>query len=161
MNRKLQVIDRPGPEEYSATLSVQTNLLEAKVQDPELADVLILVEHDEVYTVGRSVPVQEVALALPKPARWIEVGRGGEATFHGPGQLVAYPIFDLTRHGKDVHVYLRGLERAGIRCLARLGVKADVRNGLTGIWVQTPGSWKKIASIGIGVRRWVSATVSP
>lgn len=157
----VQIIDRLGPEEYSSTLSVQTNLLEAKIADRELDDLLVLVEHQEVYTVGRSVQPQIPQGNLKKPVRWIEVGRGGDATYHGPGQLVAYPIFDLERHGKDVHVFLRKLEAVGIRCLAQFGIRSERREGLTGIWVQTLSaegsrSWKKIASIGIGVRKWIS-----
>ncbi len=159
--RGLQVIDRHGPEEYSSTLSVQTNLLEAKIADRELDDLLVLVEHEEVFTVGRSVAPQVPEADLKKSVRWIEVGRGGDATFHGPGQLVAYPIFDLERHGKDVHVFLRKLESAGIRCLARFGIRGETRKGQTGIWVQQSGAeqgilWRKIASIGIGVRKWIS-----
>ena len=154
--RKLEVIDRPGPEEFSATLSVQTNLLEAKISDPELADVLLLVEHEPVYTLGRAAKKQVPQLPHAQSLRWLEIGRGGDATYHGPGQLVAYPIFDLNRHGRDVHVFLRALETAGIRCLSHFGVDAYVRPGLTGIWIGPAEDPKKICSIGIGVRKWVS-----
>ncbi|MFN8392011.1 MAG: lipoyl synthase [Bdellovibrionota bacterium] len=150
----LQVIDRQSPEEFSKTLEAQTNLLEAKVSDSSLPDYLILVEHQPVYTSGRGEPFQT---ALTGDVPWHEIGRGGKATFHGPGQLVAYPIFDLNRHGRDVHVYLRKLEEAGIACLARFGIQGYTRAGLTGIWTRDlAGEQKKIASMGIGVRKWVS-----
>lgn len=161
MEARLQIIDRQGPEEYSVTLGVQNNLLEAKVADRTLSDYLILVEHEEVYTTGRGVEFDTGAKNLlgrsGKPVPWIEVGRGGKATFHGPGQLVAYPIFDLERHGKDVHVYLRRLERVVSNALSGFGVQAEPREGLTGIWVRvSSGELKKVGSIGIGVRKWVS-----
>ncbi len=157
----LQIIDREGPEAYSATLSVQENLLAAKIADREMADVAIFVEHEPVFTVGRSVAKQEGIEVNGQTIPWVEVGRGGKATFHGPGQLVVYPILDLERHGKDIHVYLRRLEQVGIRCLKEFGIDADTREGLTGIWIRAGGEgsdrgWKKIASLGVGVKRWVS-----
>jgi lipoate-protein ligase B len=80
------------------------------------------------------------------------VGRGGDVTFHGPGQLVGYPLIDLTRHGRDVHAYLRGLEAVLIETLAQFGLTAQRAKGLTGVWIEQ----QKIASIGVGVRRWVT-----
>jgi lipoic acid synthetase len=158
----LHVIERRSPEEFSRTLEAQHNLLEAKIRDASLPDYLVLVEHQEVYTTGRSEAFQDGLTSSLKTASgevvpWREIGRGGKATFHGPGQLVAYPIFDLTRHGRDVHVFLRKLEEAGIRCLARFGIEGRPRAGLTGIWVHNAaGEWKKITSLGIGVRKWIS-----
>ena len=167
--RSLRIIDRGASEAFAQTLEAQTNLCNAKTADRSLPDYLVLVEHDHVYTTGRGVP------PTPVPARpgedevpWFEVGRGGQATYHGPGQLVAYPIFDLERHGKDVHLFLRSLERALVTMLARFGIASEPRTGLTGLWTRVPPQetdsdsggadeiWKKIASIGIGVRRWVS-----
>ena len=109
MERVLRVIQRQSPEEFSKTLAAQENLLELKIAEPETADLCILVEHQEVYTVGRSAPEQRELTARLRGADgqeipWVEIGRGGKATFHGPGQLVAYPIVDLSRHGRDVHV---------------------------------------------------------
>ena len=162
MERVLRVIQRQSPEEFSKTLAAQENLLELKIAEPETADLCILVEHQEVYTVGRSAPEQRELTARLRGADgqeipWVEIGRGGKATFHGPGQLVAYPIVDLSRHGRDVHVYLRKLENAGIDCLKRFGLQAEARPGLTGIWLKnSKDEWKKIASIGIGVRKWVT-----
>lgn len=161
MKPNLQIIERQGPEEFSVTLGVQTNLLEAKIGDRSLSDYLIFVEHEEVYTAGRGVPFDPAAQSLVgrngKVIPWVEIGRGGKATFHGPGQLVIYPIFDLERHGKDVHVFLRRLEKVVISALKGFGVDAYSREGLTGMWVTSEsGEPKKIGAIGIGVRKWIS-----
>lgn len=159
MKKKLQILDRSGPEDYSATLSVQTNLLEAKISDREISDMLILVEHSHVYTVGRKVEFQK-PLGKAQDVKWIEVGRGGEATYHGPGQLVAYPIFDLKKQGQDVHVFLRKLEEVGVDFFNKFGIQTQRINGFTGVW--TKGSEpkedipKKLMSIGIGARKWIS-----
>lgn len=155
MQRLLEVLDRQGPEDYSSSLSVQTNLLEAKIADADLPDLLMLVEHDHVYTVGRKVPFQNVE-GLAANVKWVEVGRGGQATYHGPGQLVAYPIFDLKNHGQDVHVFIRKLEQVGVNFLNNFGVQAKTIVGQTGVWVDTEHGAKKLVSIGIGVRKWVS-----
>ena len=159
MNKKLQILDRRGPEDYPATLSVQTNLLEAKISDRDISDMLILVEHSHVYTVGRKVEFQK-PLGKAKNVKWIEIGRGGQATYHGPGQLVAYPIFDLKKQEKDVHVFLRKLEEVGIDFFNKFGIQTQRIKGFTGVW--TKGSDpkehipKKLMSIGIGARKWVS-----
>ncbi len=158
----LRVIKRISPEPFEQTLEVQQNLLEAKISDPELVDFLILVEQEEVYTVGRGVAFQEEltkskSTSSGKAIPWFEIGRGGQATFHGPGQLVAYPIFDLNRHGRDVHIFLRKIEEAGIQTLRKFGFEASARPGLTGIWLKNiKDQWKKIASLGIGIKKWVS-----
>lgn len=94
---------------------------------------------------------------LGEPVPWLEINRGGQATFHGPGQVVAYPIFDLSAHGKDVHLFLRNLEEVVIRTLQRFSLIGYRREGLTGVWVDNAfGEPRKIASIGIGVSRWIS-----
>ena len=91
-------------------------------------------------------------LLTPREVPVHRVSRGGEVTFHGPGQLVGYPLIDLTNHGRDVHLYLRGLEAVLIEVLATYGIAAHREAGKTGVWVNE----KKIASIGVGVRRWVT-----
>ena len=155
-SRLMQIIDRPGPEEFSATLDVQYNLLEAKQSDRAMADVLILVEHAPVFTVGRSVAFQKPSQPNLASIPWVEIGRGGKATWHGPGQLTVYPIFDLLRHGKDVHVYLRKLEQLNLAVLARFGLEGFRKSGQTGVWIRKNGMDKKITSIGVGVRKWIS-----
>ena len=152
----LELLDRRRRETFPATLQLQTELVDAKVENRELSDALVLVEHEDVYTVGRGEPFQQPVDPRAREIKWIETGRGGKATYHGPGQLVAYPIFDLFRHGKDVHVYLRKLEDVGIDCLAQFDIEAFPREGLTGLWVEDESGYKKIMSIGVGVRRWIA-----
>lgn len=113
-------------------------------------DTLLLVEHPPVFTLGRGA--EEKNLLTPREVPVHRVSRGGEVTFHGPGQLVGYPLIDLTNHGRDVHLYLRGLEAVLIEVLATYGIAAHREAGKTGVWVNE----KKIASIGVGVRRWVT-----
>lgn len=151
-----KVIDREGPEDFATTLAFQQNLLNAKCEDRSLLDTLVLVEHEHIYTTGRGVDPQPATQVEDIQPKWVEIGRGGEATYHGPGQIVAYPIFDLEHHGKDVHVFLRMLEQAIIKTLAEFEIEGFCREGLTGVWVTQDGAPRKIASIGIGVRRWVT-----
>ena len=138
---------------YSVALARQEALVEAKVAAPDTTpDALLLLEHDPIYTMGRSrdrSSLQEPS-ALPYPVE--TVGRGGQATYHGPGQLVGYPILDLGRRGRDLHLYLRTIEEILIEALLAFNITGQRREGLTGVWVGP----RKIASIGVGVRRWVS-----
>lgn len=139
----------PGLVDYATALVWQQTLVEQRVA-AEIPDALVLLEHPPVFTLGRGG--DERYLLDPGQVPVHRVGRGGEVTFHGPGQLVGYPILDLKPHGKDVHRYLRLIEDVLIATLAEWGIGATRRNGLTGVWVGTD----KIASIGIGVRRWVT-----
>ena len=138
-----------GLMDYARTLTLQQTLVARRYAD-EIPDSLLLLEHPPVFTLGRGG--DEKYLLDPGQVPVHRVGRGGEVTFHGPGQLVGYPILDLRRHGKDVHRYLRRLEDVLITTLAEWDIVATRRDGLTGVWVGT----EKIASIGIGVRRWVT-----
>ena len=137
---------------YAEALALQENLVARKLADAAAPDTLLLLEHEPIYTIGRTPDRSSLRdpAALPHPL--VVTGRGGQATFHGPGQLIGYPILDLKPRGQDLHRYLRGLEEMLIDVCARCGVVAERREGLTGVWVGE----KKIASIGIGVRRWVS-----
>jgi lipoyl(octanoyl) transferase len=114
----------------------------------------VLLEHPPVITLGRRAEEGELHVPEGAEVEIVETDRGGKSTYHGPGQLVCYPIFDLRRHGQDVKRYCRDLEEALIRTLAPLGVDATRIEGLTGIWVDGPP--RKIASIGIHVSRWVT-----
>ncbi len=138
---------------YGIALARQESLVEKKIAAPDAApDTLLLLEHEAVYTMGRSrdrSSLQEPS-ALPYPVE--TVGRGGQATFHGPGQLVGYPILDLGRRGRDLHLYLRTIEEILIEALTAFDIAGQSRDGLTGVWVGP----RKIASIGVGVRRWMS-----
>jgi lipoate-protein ligase B len=121
-------------------------------------DVLLLLEHDAVYTTGRGGR-DENLLDLAEgdgEAAVVRIGRGGDATYHGPGQLVGYPIVDLRARGGDVHRYLRGLEVGLMRVLADFGLEGRMVPGRTGVWTGAPDVPRKIASIGIGVRRGIS-----
>lgn len=119
-------------------------------------DILILLEHPPVITLGRRSRGENLLLPADECARRgieiAEAGRGGDVTYHGPGQLVGYPIVDLNPLGRDLHAYLRGLEEVLIDALASFGVAGERMEGKTGVWV----GGEKIASIGVGVRRWIA-----
>jgi len=140
-----------GRVSYAEGVRVQESFLERKLLDPALPDQLYLLEHEPVYTVGRSVPLEE-ALGGGLPHPLVQVSRGGKITFHGPGQLVGYPLLDLRERGQDLHRHLRLLEEVLVELSRSVGVAASVRPGLTGVWVGE----RKLASIGVGVRRWIS-----
>jgi lipoyl(octanoyl) transferase len=124
------------------------------VLDGVIPDTIMLLEHPPVITLGRRA--DEAELHVPKGAdvEIVETDRGGKSTYHGPGQLVCYPILDLTRHGQDVKRYCRDLEEALIRTLAAVDVDATRIDGLTGIWLHPPP--RKIASIGVHIAKWVT-----
>lgn len=114
-------------------------------------DQILLLEHDPVYTIGRRRDRSSLGNThLPHPVE--ETNRGGQATFHGPGQLVGYFVFDLRESAPDLHVFLRWIEEGLIALLAAYGLTAQRREGLTGVWIHD----RKIASIGVGVRRWIT-----
>ena len=115
-------------------------------------EVLLLLEHLPVYTIGRTRDRSSLGSISNLPCPVFETNRGGQATYHGPGQLVGYPILDLARRGRDLHRYLRFLENFLQALCRHFGVVAESRPGLTGAWV----AQRKIASIGVGVRHWVS-----
>jgi lipoyl(octanoyl) transferase len=119
-----------------------------------IPDTVVLLEHPPVITLGRRAEEGELHVPEDADVEILETDRGGKSTYHGPGQLVCYPILDLKRHGQDVKRYCRDLEEALIRTLAPLGVEATRIEGLTGIWVDGPP--RKIASIGIHVSKWVT-----
>lgn len=137
---------------FEAALAEQDRLVTQR-QAGEISDTVLLLEHEPVYTIGRTRDRSSLRdpASLPHPV--IEINRGGQATWHGPGQLVGYLILDLHGYACDLHRYLRALEQAQIDFLHAQGVPAaDRREGLTGVWVED----RKIASIGVGVRRWVT-----
>jgi lipoyl(octanoyl) transferase len=117
-------------------------------------DTVLFLEHMPVITLGRRTEPGELHIPEDAEVEIVETDRGGKSTYHGPGQLVCYPIFDLTRHGQDVKRYCRDLEEALIRTLAPLGVEATRIEGLTGIWLEAPP--RKVASIGIHISKWVT-----
>jgi lipoyl(octanoyl) transferase len=128
--------------------------LSSQVAEGALPDTVILLEHPPVITLGRRTEDGELHVPEGAEVEIVETDRGGKSTYHGPGQLVCYPILDLTRHGQDVKRYCRDVEEALIRTLAPLGVEATRIEGLTGIWLERPP--RKIASIGIHISKWVT-----
>lgn len=113
---------------------------------------LILLEHQPVYTIGRLRDQSSLRDPARLPHPVVETNRGGQATYHGPGQLVGYPILDLRHRGQDLHAHLRMLEDVLIESCRHFGVNAGRREGLTGVWVDD----RKMASIGVGVKKWIS-----
>jgi lipoyl(octanoyl) transferase len=146
-----------GRVPYAEALELQRTVARERISGAIPEDVLLLVEHPPVVTFGRSAKAAHLtASAELLAARGIEVyevERGGDVTFHGPGQLVGYPIIDLKRHRQDLHWYLRQIEGALIDALASIGIPAARRAGLTGVWTATG---RKIASIGVHARDWVT-----
>jgi lipoate-protein ligase B len=145
-----------GRRGYGEVLELQRTMCRQRIAGEIAEDVLLLVEHDPVVTLGRGTRVESLPLPRPELERRgvevFEVERGGDVTFHGPGQLVGYPVLDLRHHREDLHWYLRRLEGGLIGGLGRLGVTAGPNPGLTGVWTRG----RKIASIGIHVKQWVT-----
>jgi lipoyl(octanoyl) transferase len=138
---------------YQEAWDLQRSLAGA-VSQGAIPDTVVFLEHPPVLTLGRRTDEGELHVPAGAEVDVIETDRGGKSTFHGPGQLVCYPILDLNRHGKDVKKYVRDLEEALIRTLAPLGVEATRLDGLTGVWLHRPP--RKIASIGVHISRWVT-----
>jgi lipoyl(octanoyl) transferase len=153
--RRLLVRDL-GTMQYAEALALQRATARARIAGDLDDDLLLLVEHPPVVTLGRSSKERHLlaspALLAARGVELFEVERGGDVTFHGPGQLVGYPIVDLKRHTQDLHWYLRQVEEALIRAVAPLGVVAGRNAGLTGVWT----SGRKLASIGVHARDWVT-----
>jgi lipoyl(octanoyl) transferase len=141
---------------YGPALELQRDLARRRITREIPRDLLLLVEHPPVITLGRGSHVAHLSTPREfldaKGIEVFEIERGGDVTFHGPGQLVGYPIFDLTEHRPDLHWFLRQLEQALIVGLEPLGLKGERRSGYTGVW--TGG--RKLASIGVHVRQWVT-----
>ena len=138
---------------YREAWELQRSVAEA-VSQGAIPDTILLLEHPPVITLGRRTDEGELHIPEGAEVELVETNRGGRSTFHGPGQLVCYPILDLRRHGQDVKRYCRELEEALIGTLARLGVEGERIEGLTGVWLTPPP--RKIASIGIHVSKWVT-----
>jgi lipoyl(octanoyl) transferase len=146
-----RLIHLPEPVAYADGLRLQEEAVAALLAGTG-GEVVYLLEHQPVYTIGRLRDHSSLRnpTLLPHPA--VETNRGGQATYHGPGQLTGYPILDLTRRDRDLHRHLRALEEALIRACTALGLTATRRDGLTGVWIDD----RKLASIGVGVRKWVT-----
>jgi lipoyl(octanoyl) transferase len=156
-----------GRIDFASALAMQEELVARKREDLDAPDEILLLEHEPVYTIGRTPDKSSLLGAVHLPHPLFAINRGGQATYHGPGQLMCYPIVDLRRFGQDLHRYLRWLEQTLIDFLAGHGISAARREGLTGVWIDPPPKAtpartfgapcnRKIASIGVGVRRWIT-----
>lgn len=146
---QVEVLDR-GVVPYLEALEYQRSLARDRIEGRLDHDVLVLLEHPPVVTLGRGAHAENVL--HDEGIDVVEVERGGDVTYHGPGQLVGYPIFDLRNYRQDLHWYLRTLEQALIEGLAILGIPAERSAGYTGVWTRG----RKIASIGVHVKQWVT-----
>ena len=143
-------IARLGTVDYDSALALQDALVEAR-RDDRIGDTLLLLEHPHVFTLGRGADARHL-LEARAGVPVFRVSRGGQVTYHGPGQLVGYPILKLQGGDRDIHLYLRRLEQTMIDALATLEIAARRRERLTGVWVGE----RKIGSIGVGMRRWIT-----
>ena len=154
-SRRLAVL-RLGQVRYMEAYALQRGLSEAIAEGRIEPDLLLLLEHEPTITLGRGTRLESLPISPEELQRQgltvVEVDRGGDVTWHGPGQLVGYPIMNLTQHREDLHWYLRQVEEALILALGRLGIPAERNTGYTGVWTEG----RKIASIGIHVRQWVT-----
>ena len=154
-NRAPLLVVRPGLLEYGAAWELQQGLVAAR-QRGLVDDILILLEHPHTYTIGRRGQWADVLLSdVERAQRSVavyEVDRGGEVTYHGPGQLIGYPIVDLRARGLDVHQYVHGLEDVLIAALGEAGVETRTLPGIVGVWA----GWEKIAALGVRVSRGVT-----
>jgi lipoyl(octanoyl) transferase len=149
VSKPARIVDL-GTRDYAEAWRVQRELVAARQRD-EVPDTLVLAEHPHVLTLGRGAHRENLHASAGMPV--FEVERGGDVTYHGPGQLCGYPILFLREDERDVHLYLRRIEEAIIRTLADFAIEAGRRPGFTGVWV---GS-HKLASLGVAVRRWVTS----
>ncbi len=140
-----------GTVEYQAALALQAAMVAARQAD-KIGDTLLLLEHSHVFTLGRGADERFLLSQRASDVPVYRVSRGGQVTYHGPGQLIGYPILKLKERDHDVHRYLRSIEEAMIRALADCKIEGIRREGLTGIWVGT----RKIGSIGVGIKRWTT-----
>src|SRR5438309_7197418 len=143
----------PGLTPYREAWELQRALAGA-VSQGAIPDTVVFLEHPPVVTLGRRTDEAELHLPEDAGVEVVETDRGGKSTYHGPGQLVCYPVLDLNRHGRDVQKYCRDLEESVIRALAACGLDATRIDGLTGVWLERPP--RKICSIGVHVSRWVT-----
>ena len=152
------LVSLPGLTPYAEALALQ-HAIAGAVSEQSFPDTVLLLEHEPVVTLGRRTnETTELHLPADVQVDVVETNRGGKSTYHGPGQLVCYPILDLNRHGRDLRRYVRDLEEAIIRTLAASGLEGVRIDGLTGVWMPPRAGQgpRKIASIGVHASRWVT-----
>ena len=140
-----------GLSPFKEVWDLQKELVK-KRQNGQIKDTLILAEHEPVYTLGKNADENHILQNTPRDVKTYQIERGGDVTFHGPGQLVGYPILDLHNYKKSISCYMRGLEQLIIDTLTEFTVRADRKDGLTGVWVGD----EKIAALGVRVTRWIT-----
>jgi lipoyl(octanoyl) transferase len=145
------ILHQAGQVPYPEALTWQEQWVAERLHNPNLPDLLLLLEHPPVYTLGRGASLEFVR-TLPEGVTLHRVGRGGEVTYHAPGQLVGYPILNLHRHQRDLHWYLRQLEQVLIDVIQQYGLPAQRKTGLTGVWIEGV----KVAALGVQVKRWIT-----
>ena len=148
--RKIDILDL-GARPYKEVWDLQKELVE-KRRNGQINDTLILAEHEPVYTLGKNADKNHILQHPPKDVKTYHMERGGDVTYHGPGQLVGYPILDLHNYKKSISWYMRALEQFIIDTLAEFSVTAERKDGLTGVWVGD----EKIAALGVRVTRWIT-----
>ena len=148
--RKIDILDL-GVRSYKKVWDLQKELVK-KRQNGQINDTLILVEHEPVYTLGKNADENHILQHTPRNVKTYQIERGGDVTFHGPGQLVGYPILDLHNYKKSISWYMNSLEQLIIDTLAEFSVTAERKEGLTGVWVGD----EKIAALGVRVTRWIT-----
>ena len=148
---ELDIRDLGTDLDFQKTWDLQEDLVRQR-RDGKIEDTILLLEHAPVFTIGRTRDQTSLRNPQHLPHTVVEINRGGQGTFHGPGQLVGYAILDLNKREKDLHLHLRNLEEIIIKALGGFGIEATRRDGLTGVWVGE----RKIASLGVGVRSWVT-----
>jgi lipoyl(octanoyl) transferase len=153
MSARLGYLLNLGRTPYREAWELQRSLA-AAVSQGSIPDTIVLVEHAPVITLGRRTDEEELHVPAGAEVEIVETDRGGKSTYHGPGQLVGYPILDLNRHGRDVKRYCRDLEEAVIHTLAAFQLEATRIEGLTGVWLEGPP--RKICSIGVHISRWIT-----
>ncbi|MDA7881097.1 lipoyl(octanoyl) transferase LipB [Akkermansiaceae bacterium] len=147
----LSTRDLGEQQDFQKTWKLQESLVQDR-RKQKIPDTLLLLEHSPVYTIGRTRDQSSLRDTSHLPHPVVEINRGGQGTYHGPGQLVGYAILDLNHYQRDLHQHLRNLEEAIIRTLRNYDIEAIRHDGLTGVWVED----RKIASLGVGVRQWTS-----
>ena len=140
-----------GSSPYQKTWDLQKTLLMQRINN-EIEDTVLLVEHEPVYTFGKNADENHLLQNYPEDVKVFHIERGGDITFHGPGQLVGYPIIDLHNYKKSISWYMRSLENVIIKTLDQYDIEAERKEGLTGVWIND----EKIAALGVRISRWVT-----
>ena len=149
-SKKIEILDL-GMQAYKKSWNFQKSLLK-KRSNNEINDTLIFVEHEPVYTLGKNANENHILQNYPEEIKTFHIERGGDVTYHGPGQLVGYPIIDLRDYKKSISWYMRTLEQIIIDTLSEFNIQADRKNGLTGVWYKN----EKIAALGVRVSKWIT-----